>query len=479
MTRLTENLVRVRTGLSVIIVLLVLLTESGTVLALHVQPSAQTPTSLYQASSNSYVGTFYVSTTGNDKNTGTSSSPWRTVQKAANTLTAGQTVLVQAGTYSERVGVTISGSSGSIITFQAQGTVVMQGFDLEASYITIDGFSIANTGGSGWDDRSDGSGVYMYNANYNVISDNSIDHTTAAGIYVSSNCNHNLVSANIITYAVECGIYAMGTYNVIDSNDISHTRDIGNSDADGVRFFGTGNIFRRNHIHDIILSDSPGVSPHADGFQTWGPASNIIFEQNIVDLTDTDNQGMTIEGPQVGNIMIRNNIFITHVPDGYSPCINVGDTGLVTNTTIANNDMIAANGPVEYAIWIFQYAQGVLVKNNVMYNHGNSVEPYIQIDSGASGLDIGSNAIFKSDNQMPKGGCLPNDYCFVNPSVSPGFVNLASGDFHLQSKSPLIDKGIALSQVTSDFDGVARPRDGGYGIGAFEYLGALSPTRRS
>jgi hypothetical protein len=269
-----------------------------------------------------------------------------------------------------------------------------------------------------------------------------------------------------------------GTNNLIDSNDISHTRDVNNSDANGVEFFGTGNIFRRNHIHDILLSDSPGQSPHIDGFQTWGPASNIIFEQNIVVI---DVQGMTIEGltQPVGNIIIRNNIFITHKADGYSPCINLGDSGLVTNTTIANNDMIAANGPVEYAIWIFQYARTVVVKNNVMYDHGNSAEPYIRIESGASGLDIGSNAIFKSDNQMPKGGCQVNDFCFLNPSVSPGFVNAAANDFHLQSTSPLIDRGVTLAQVKNDFDGVARPRGGGYDIGAFEYLGGLSPTRRS
>jgi hypothetical protein len=92
-----------------------------------------------------------------------------------------------------------------------------------------------------------------------------------------------------------------------------------------------------------------------------------------------------------------------------------------------------------------------VVKNNVLYVDGNSGEPHIRIDSRASGLDIGSNAIFKGDNKMPMGGCLVNDLCFL--SVSPGFVNFASRDFHFQSTSPLIDKGIGLSQVRNDFDG--------------------------
>src|SRR2546425_12511919 len=73
-------------------------------------------------------GTYYVATSGNDSNAGTSASPWRTIQKAANTLNGGETVIVNAGTYNERVQIITSGSAGKVLTFQAQGTVVMQGF---------------------------------------------------------------------------------------------------------------------------------------------------------------------------------------------------------------------------------------------------------------------------------------------------------------------------------------------------------------
>src|SRR5207249_1741295 len=43
--------------------------------------------------------TFYVSPTGSDANAGSQASPWKTIQKAANTMNAGSTVIVQAGTY--------------------------------------------------------------------------------------------------------------------------------------------------------------------------------------------------------------------------------------------------------------------------------------------------------------------------------------------------------------------------------------------
>ena len=75
--------------------------------------------------------------------------------------------------------------------------------------------------------------------------------------------------------------------------------------------------------------------------------------------------------------------------DGYQPDANVGDMGLVTNVSIVNNTMVSMNGAVEYAIWLFPNLSGAVVKNNAIYDHGNSGEPYIKIESGASGLDIG------------------------------------------------------------------------------------------
>ena len=47
--------------------------------------------------------TYYVSTKGNDSNPGTISSPWLTIQHAANTVSAGATVYVFGGVYNESV----------------------------------------------------------------------------------------------------------------------------------------------------------------------------------------------------------------------------------------------------------------------------------------------------------------------------------------------------------------------------------------
>lgn len=61
-------------------------------------------------------GIFYVAKNGNDNNPGTEVEPWLTIKKAANTLVAGETVYVRAGTYKEQVTVKNSGNAEKYIT---------------------------------------------------------------------------------------------------------------------------------------------------------------------------------------------------------------------------------------------------------------------------------------------------------------------------------------------------------------------------
>jgi hypothetical protein len=127
--------------------------------------------------------------------------------------------------------------------------------------------------------------------------------------------------------------------------------------------------------------------------------------------------------------------------------------------------MVAVGGPSEFAIWMCWEVSGAVVKNNAFYDHGNSSSPYIRVDSGATGLDIGFNSVSKSDGVPPMGSAYPSDLWMVDPR----FVNFSAGDFHLLSSSPLVDQGTNLSIVGNDYDGVTRPQGGGYDIGAFEY----------
>ena len=80
-----------------------------------------------------WAATYYVATTGNDNNSGTSiDAPLKTIQKAMNKAVAGDTVLVRGGTYREQVEATVAGTATSPINvFAYPGEVpVIKGSDV-------------------------------------------------------------------------------------------------------------------------------------------------------------------------------------------------------------------------------------------------------------------------------------------------------------------------------------------------------------
>ncbi|HYR90296.1 MAG TPA: right-handed parallel beta-helix repeat-containing protein [Terriglobia bacterium] len=429
---------------------------------------------------------YYVNVaTGNDANGGTSTAPWRTIQKAANTLRPGETVTVSGGTYNERVLVSISGTSGNLITFQAQGTVVMLGFRVQASYIKVNGFEIANLPYVHHTNRSTGAGIYV-SGNNNQISNNYVHQTPAAAIYLnSSGTSGNLISGNRVVSGVECGIFVQGSNNLIVSNDVSHTRSVEGSDADGIRFFGTGNIIRKNYVHDIVEAESPGQSPHIDAIQTWGPADNITFEQNIFDIQGDQMQGsmISISINPVQNLTFRNNIFINGSRSAWGPAINImGYSGsslgsTVYNVTVVNNTFIRTGGnDLTYCVVLHDGVQNATVMNNAFYNCGGRDFSYVSTNAfyggTTSGITFRNNSVFTTDGVAPAGGPNPNDLWMLDPR----FASISGRNFHLQSVSPLINRGATVSQVANDYDGVARPQDTVYDIGAFEYTTGSSSS---
>jgi parallel beta-helix repeat protein len=76
---------------------------------------------------------YYVAPTGNDSNPGTQDYPWRTIQKAADTLVAGETVYIRTGIYEEEVSPQNSGSADAYIVYATY----------PGDIVTIDGVSVA------------------------------------------------------------------------------------------------------------------------------------------------------------------------------------------------------------------------------------------------------------------------------------------------------------------------------------------------
>ena len=420
------------------------------------------------------VNTYYVNgKTGLDTNPGTQALPWRTIQKAADRVPVGKTVHVQAGNYPERVRIERSGRINAPISFQAEGSVSMHGFTVEASYITIRGFEITNTP----DDSKDGFGIWLQGSGC-VIEDNYIHDATRGGIQVYAQLGSEALTANCLVrnnrlyHNAKVGIEIYGRDHVVEGNEVWRTiqyhpdwKDPPNSvDADGVRFFGSGHILRGNYIHDILFSDPENVDPHIDCFQTWGDsyreaAHDVLIEKNVCDNIQAQARGMVGQGLMLhnaSNLTIRNNII-----KAYKGIIG---SGLSSNLVIINNTFIndlrlpTTFNPAGISL---TDVSAPVTKNNIFYDQPGYTIVLWQV----TGLDTGKNLSYRSDGQEP---LTIDSYPHENDlwNTNPMFVSVT--DYHLTAESPAIDAG-AMVDVTDDFDGNPRPQGDAMDIGAFEY----------
>jgi len=466
----------------------------------------QTPYSLPTSiSGNNY----YVANSGNDANPGTQVSPWATIQKAANTMMAGDTVTISTGNYSnQRVNITKSGSSSGNITYQASGTVVMKGFNIQASYIDINGFEITNTDYKRWS-HGTSAGIYIAGSN-EMIENNYIHDVSLDGIYIYASpstptiSSNNVIRNNKLYHNEMAGIEVSGRNTLIEGNEVWDTvqclpsltkvEDIASDnngtkcpyytavsglDADGMRFFGQGHVFRGNYIHDISASNPLNFTPHIDCFQTWVDsssevASNIIFEQNYCENLNLGMYSMTLGGG-ANHLYIQNNIFVAFGG------INISADG-TDYLYVYNNDWInkLAFAPMGHPGAIKLLGGHAVIQNNIFYDES---EYSIQIIGDTTNVEVGYNLAYNSDGSTPN--CVKwGNYNTCQPApnhelwkVDPQFVNPESGDYHLTSTSPAIDAGYNLgTSVPNDYDGISRPQGAGYDIGAFEFQSPVLPT---
>jgi hypothetical protein len=432
--------------------------------------------------------TYYVSTSGNDNNAGTQAAPWQTIQKAANTIVAGDTVLVQAGIYTEIVNETTSGSDqNNMISYKANGAVTLKGFNLSGNYISIEGFTVTPTACGSW------SGAINVTGNYCVIKNNIVKDSTLQGIVTNSTSTGCIITGNTITRANVNGILIVGTNHLVENNDISDIRDtIGScylwNDANGIEFHGSGNTFRGNYIHDFYKANLAG-SPHVDAFQTHAAgkptAKNSVIERNRIFMGNTSTgmieeavsgsqgfHGFMLEGTAsdpCDNLTIRNNIVASWSGQ------NVGGGGNVTNLKIYNN-IFRSSLNISASYWPTGVCMGNAtvtgyeIFNNIFVDFSYAD---IIIKGGATG-SADYNLFWNSNGTNPRfeGYTIgPHDQNKVDPKFVANFTN-----FHLQSTSPAINAGITLSSVANDYDGVARPQGTGFDIGAFEYTTGILPS---
>lgn len=419
--------------------------------------------------------TYYVSPTGDDANPGTLSSPFRTIQKAANVAVAGDTVYVRSGIYKEKVTIQNSGSLGYYITFSAY----------PGEYATIDGNGVSQSSWSGLIEIMDrnyihitnlrivnsaNTGILIETANHITIDNNYIYNTVSSGIGIW-NSTDVMVDNNEVVLACNDGNQEMVTVGNTNgfqiSNNHIHHGGPGTNGGEGINIkegSANGKVFG-NIIHDI--PNRLGIYVDAWNVHTY----NIEIYQNIVH--DNGSYGLALSSEAGGlleNAKVYNNIIYHNKINGIgffdccaelSPTHPVKDIAIVNNT-IYNNGWGGWGGGIHIEN---PDIKNVIVRNNIL---SKNVSFQIALKTGvpSAELTVDHNLIDGFRNEL--GEIRGTSYIESDPL----FVNASLLDFHLSAASPAINMGTALSAPSYDFDNILRLN--GVDIGAYEY--DISPT---
>jgi hypothetical protein len=387
-----------------------------------------------------------VVSSGNGKSLATA---FKTIQEAANVVTAGNLVLVSPGTYNERVNIARSGASGNKITFksmQRREATVNGGFQIDGRYIRVEGFSVTiGYKENAVEIKGDNAEVvdnYFFNTRYKAIRGHL--GTMPKTAYIANNHIYQSQTGNVIE----------GDDWVVENNEIERLYDYGNSDCDYTRVFGGNHIIRNNYLHGTRASEVGGA--HVDGLQFYNTGGtkflrNLVFEGNLVmDF----HHGLIMEDAvrgQISNINVRNNVFIGgEMNGGLGFGAGIYDKGGINGLYVYHNVWTKLNARGIFSKTKYGTSTGV-ISNNIFYDMKGS-----EVDTAAS---MANNNILKSQNPL-----------FVNPSSPLGAdgIPFTSDDgFNLRSGSPAINSGINVGVST---DILGNSRIGAPDAGAYEYV---------
>ncbi len=411
---------------------------------------------------------YYVAPTGDDSNPGTLEQPWRTIQKAADTLVAGETVYIRAGVYEERVIPQNSGSVGQPITYAAypgetatiDGSSITLPDDLAGlfeiagrSHIHLSGLRLSHAG-----PFPNNAAILVSDSEYVTIQNCRTFHTASSGIGVWGS-QHILIDGNTVEQAglgggQECITVAGSSTFEVRNNTVLDCQKEGIDAKDG----SSNGLIAGN-----VVGRPRAVGIYVDAWDK--PTHDITVTQNIV-FDSAESTGFAVASEMGGlltDIRLENNVAYHNHTYGIEISRCCSDSRPMDRIVIINNTLYG-NG-VDWGGGIIAdnaQAQHVVIRNNIA-SQNLTFQIAVAADVPSGNVTVDHNLIdgYRGYEDEVYG----EDYVEGDPQ----FVDPANGDFHLQSDSPAVDAGSATAAPVVDLDGDPRPNGAGYDIGADEW----------
>jgi hypothetical protein len=362
------------------------------------------------------VHAYYVAPGGDDDGPGSATTPWRTIQRAVDTVAAGDAVCVRAGVYNELVTITHSGSD-------AAGPIVLQAVPGEAVAI-------------------DGAGLPVPDGQYGLVTLVDVSHVTVRGFELR---NYATASAS----KVPIGLYVTGAGTEIrlQGNHIHDIRTTANgcaANAFGLKVDGTrapASINRLtiagNEIDHLVLGCSESLS--LDGnVEQWTISGNVVHDTNNIAIGAIGFEGVAPDpaydqardGVIVGNTVYNISSYGNpaygneYAADG----IYVdGGTRIVIERNRVHHVDLGIEVASEHA---GRSSSDVVVRNNLVYfghSAGISIGGYEAGVGGSQRVTIVGNTLLRNDQADTGSGEFQIQYHATDNVFADNIVFAGSG----------------------------------------------------
>lgn len=359
--------------------------------------------------------------TGNDSTgTGTRTNPYATIAKAATVVTAGTTVFVAPGTYSNVYMLTDAG--GGTASNPVWYVSSVRWGALVRSTITDSAWYIGDEGTT-----------------------NFPEHIRVLGFEITApNARHGIKADSNDVWIMGCHVHNVCTTATSDFAGAGLNLQGYINDGAGAGYKGTGNRAIGNWVHDVGHINNKLAHPIYVGCPQSVVANNVCY--------DSGGWG----------------IHCYHGPNGSS---------------VINNTVFDCNGTVENGGILFgggEPGEPITTSGTVNNNIVRDCMYGIVENGSASGITYRNNWVLDCVTNI-NADVDANDANTTVIDVDPGMVDYridGTGDYHLAGTSTASTTGVLLASPAEDFDRIGRLRPLP-GIGAFRTIVADAPATSS